>query len=55
VNTTDLLQAAKLPKVLVFDVFGTVVDWHRIILDDILVTFGMLGLAEAQKQQLNLV
>jgi 2-haloacid dehalogenase len=92
----------KLPKVLAFDVFGTVVDWHssiarevlainpavdadafalawragyvpamrrvmsgelgwtliddlhRLILDDILVTFGMTDLSEAQRQQLNL-
>ncbi len=90
------------PKVLAFDVFGTVVDWHssiarevlaiksdvdadafalawragyvpamrrvmsgglgwtliddlhRIILDDILLTFGMTDLSEAQRQQLNL-
>ena len=89
-------------KVLAFDVFGTVVDWHssiarevlainpavdadafalawragyvpamrrvmsgelgwtliddlhRIILDDILVTFGMTSLTEAQRQHLNL-
>ncbi len=89
-------------KVLAFDVFGTVVDWHgsiarevlainpavdadafalawragyapamrrvmsgelgwtliddlhRLILDDILVTFGMTDLSEAQRQQLNL-
>ena len=94
------------PKILAFDVFGTVVDWHssivrevlaiksgtmsdidadafalawragyapamkrvmsgelgwtliddlhRIILDDIVVKFGMTGLTEAQKQHLNL-
>jgi 2-haloacid dehalogenase len=89
-------------KVLAFDVFGTVVDWHssiarevleinpsvdadafalawragyapamrrvmsgelgwtliddlhRLILDDILVTFGILDLSEAQRRQLNL-
>ena len=29
-------------------------DLHRIILDDILVTFGMTGLTEAQRQHLNL-
>jgi 2-haloacid dehalogenase len=98
-NTTD---ARVPPKVLAFDVFGTVVDWHssiarevlainpavdadafalawragyvpamrrvmsgelgwtliddlhRLILDDILVTFGMTDLTEAQRQQLNL-
>jgi 2-haloacid dehalogenase len=90
------------PKVLAFDVFGTVVDWHssvarevltvhpqvdadafalawragyapamrrvmsgelgwtlidelhRLILDDILVTFGMTDLTETQRQRLNL-
>ncbi|MDO8456025.1 MAG: haloacid dehalogenase type II [Burkholderiaceae bacterium] len=90
-----------LPKVLAFDVFGTVVDWHssiarevqamcpgvdgdafalawragyqpamrrvmsgelgwtliddlhRLILDDILITFGLTDVTEAQKQQLN--
>jgi 2-haloacid dehalogenase len=95
-------NATHLPKVLAFDVFGTVVDWHtsiarevlainpqvdadafalawragyapamrrvmsgelgwtliddlhRLILDDILVTFGMTNLSEAQRQHLNL-
>jgi 2-haloacid dehalogenase len=90
------------PKILAFDVFGTVVDWHssivrevtsinaqvdanafarawragyapamrrvmsgqlgwtliddlhRLILDEILVTFGMTNLSEAQRQHLNL-
>ena len=98
-NKTDTRVA---PKVLAFDVFGTVVDWHssiarevlaihpavdadafalawragyapamrrvmsgelgwtliddlhRRILDDILVTFGMTHLSEAQRQHLNL-
>jgi 2-haloacid dehalogenase len=96
------IDAQVSPKVLAFDVFGTVVDWHssiarevlaiksdvdadafalawragyapamrrvmsgglgwtliddlhRIILDDILLTFGMTDLSEAQRQQLNL-
>ena len=96
------IDAQVSPKVLAFDVFGTVVDWHssiarevlaiksdvdadafalawragyvpamrrvmsgelgwtliddlhRLILDDILVTFGMTDLSEAQRQQLNL-
>lgn len=99
------LQSTPLPKVLAFDVFGTVVDWHssiarevralrpdldadtadafalawragyvpamrrvmsgelgwtliddlhRLILDEILPTFGLTDLTEPQKQQLNL-
>ncbi len=96
------IDAQVSPKVLAFDVFGTVVDWHssiarevlaiksdvdadafalawragyvpamrrvmsgglgwtliddlhRLILDDILLTFGMTDLSEAQRQQLNL-
>jgi 2-haloacid dehalogenase len=95
-------NAEKLPKVLAFDVFGTVVDWHssiarevlainpqvdadafalawragyapamrrvmsgelgwtliddlhRLVLDDILQTFGMANLTELQRQHLNL-
>jgi 2-haloacid dehalogenase len=97
-----LKNDTKLPKVLAFDVFGTVVDWHssiarevlainpevdgdafalawragyapamrrvmsgelgwtliddlhRLILDDILQTFGMENLTELQRQHLNL-
>ena len=99
---SNKIDAQISPKVLAFDVFGTVVDWHssiarevlaiksdvdadafalawragyvpamrrvmsggvgwtliddlhRIILDDILLTFGMTDLSEAQRQQLNL-
>ena len=99
---SNKIDAHVSPKVLAFDVFGTVVDWHssiarevlaiksdvdadafalawragyvpamrrvmsgglgwtliddlhRIILDDILLTFGMTDLSEAQRQQLNL-
>ena len=99
---SNKIDAQISPKVLAFDVFGTVVDWHssiarevlaiksdvdadafalawrvgyvpamrrvmsgelgwtliddlhRLILDDILVTFGMTDLSEAQRQQLNL-
>ena len=101
-NNTPSNQCTVNPKVLAFDVFGTVVDWHssiardvqalrphidgdafalawragyqpamrrvmsgelgwtliddlhRLILDDILLTFGMTDLTEPQKQQLNL-
>ena len=97
-----MIRNGNVIKVLAFDVFGTVVDWHssiarealamnpavdadafalawragyvpamrrvmsgelgwtliddlhRIILDDILVTFGMTSLTEAQRQHLNL-
>ena len=99
---SNKIDAQVSPKVLAFDVFGTVVDWHssiarevlaiksdvdadafalawragyvpamrrvmsgglgwtliddlhRLILDDILLTFGMKDLSEAQRQQLNL-
>ena len=99
---SNKIDAQISPKVLAFDVFGTVVDWHssiarevlaiksdvdadafalawragyvpamrrvmsgelgwtliddlhRLILDDILLTFGMTDLSEAQRQQLNL-
>ena len=99
---SNKIDAQVSPKVLAFDVFGTVVDWHssiarevlaiksdvdadafalawragyvpamrrvmsgelgwtliddlhRLILDDILLTFGMTDLSEAQRQQLNL-
>jgi 2-haloacid dehalogenase len=99
---SNKIDAQISPKVLAFDVFGTVVDWHssiarevlaiksdvdadafalawragyvpamrrvmsgglgwtliddlhRIILDDILLTFGMTDLSESQRQQLNL-